>query len=51
MRIWNRFTGIPLTDPYTAEYEWLEDQLLDLKDELSGNQPKRTLTEISKESK
>jgi hypothetical protein len=38
-QIWRRFVGIPITEPYTAEFQWL----LDL---LSGNEaPKKTLTE------
>ena len=38
-QIWHRFVGIPITEPYTAEFQWL----LDL---LSGNEaPKKTLTE------
>jgi hypothetical protein len=47
--IWARFVGIPITEPYDSEFEWLEDRLLDLKDELSGNPKKRSLTDVCKE--
>ena len=44
-QIWRRFVGIPITEPYTAEFQWL----LDL---LSGNEaPKKTLTEAVQEAR
>jgi hypothetical protein len=47
--IWARFVGIPITEPYDAEFEWLEDRLLQLKDECNPNQIKRSLGDVCRE--
>ncbi len=47
--VWARFVGIPVTEPYDDEFEWLLKRLLDLKDELGGNLPKRNLSEVCRE--
>ena len=47
--IWRRFVGIPITEPYDAEFEWLEDRLLDLKGELHPAEMKRNLSEVCRE--
>lgn len=51
LQIWARFVGIPITEPYTDEFEWLENRLLDLKDEIAGTTTKRSLTEVCQELK
>ena len=47
--IWARFVGIPITKPYDAEFEWLEDRLLNLRDECHPQQVKRNLSEVCRE--
>ena len=46
--VWARFVGIPITEPYDAEFEWLEDRMLDLKNELAGPRPKISVAEAVK---
>lgn len=42
-QIWRRFVGIPITEPYDKEFQWLVDLL-------SGKEaPKRSLTEVCDE--
>jgi hypothetical protein len=47
LEIWRRFVGIPVTEPYDKELEWLMEKLEDVENFCDANpkQPTKSLTE------